>query len=116
VLGVIWGVWHLPAFLAQGGLAGSSFGLFLVSAVAMTVFMTWIYLHANGNFLIAGFLPHLVANFLGDAHVLTRDPDKLLAAVSLAVAAVVVLGWGPSLQGWRRESRESRESRDTHAF
>ena len=101
-LGVVWGVWHLPAFAAQGGLAQSNFGLFLVSAVAMTVFMTWIYLHANGNFLVAGVIPHLVANLIGDAHVLAREPDKVQAAVSLAVAAIVVLAHGPSLQCWRR--------------
>jgi hypothetical protein len=101
-LGAIWGVWHLPAFLAQGGLAHSNFGLFLVSTVAMTVFMTWVYVHANGNFLIAGVIPHFVANLMGDAHVLARDPDNVLAAVTFAVAAIVVVACGPSLQGWRR--------------
>jgi membrane protease YdiL (CAAX protease family) len=107
-LGVVWGAWHLPLFLGQGGLAQSNFGLFLVSAVAMTVFMTWIYLHANGNFLIAGVIPHLVANLIGDAHVLARDPNSVLAGVICAVAAIVVLAYGPSLQGRRRRVGQSR--------
>jgi membrane protease YdiL (CAAX protease family) len=101
-LGVVWGLWHLPLFLGQAGLAQSSFGLFLVLAVAMTVFMTWIYVHANGNFLVAGVIPHLIANFMGDAHVVARDTDKVLAAVIFAVAAIVVIAFGPSLQGRRR--------------
>jgi membrane protease YdiL (CAAX protease family) len=101
-LGVLWGVWHLPAFLPQGGLAQSNFGLFLVSAVAMTVFMTWIYVHANGNFLIAGVIPHLVANLLGDAHVLARDPGQLQAGVTVVAAVIVMLAYGPSLKGRRR--------------
>jgi hypothetical protein len=101
-LGVVWGVWHLPAFLAQGGLAGSNFSLFLVSTAAMTVFMTWVYVHTNGNFLIAGVIPHLVANLMGDAHVLARDLDKVQAVVTFAIAAIIVLAYGPSLQGRRR--------------
>jgi membrane protease YdiL (CAAX protease family) len=101
-LGVVWGVWHLPAFLAQGGLAQSRFGLFLVTIVAMSVFMTWICVRANGNFLVAGVIPHLIANLMGDAHVLTHDADAVQAAVILAVAAMIVLASGPSLRGWRR--------------
>ncbi|HEX3917657.1 MAG TPA: CPBP family intramembrane glutamic endopeptidase [Caulobacteraceae bacterium] len=103
-LGAIWGVWHLPAFLAQGGLAHASFGLFLVSALAMSVFMTWIYLHANGNFLVAGVIPHLVANLIGDAHVLAQGADAVQAAVFCAIAVIAVLVHGPSLQGWRRQA------------
>jgi membrane protease YdiL (CAAX protease family) len=103
-LGLVWGVWHLPAFFAQGGFVGqsSNFGMFLIATVAMTVFMTWIYLHANGNFLIAGVIPHLVANVIGDAHVLARDVDKIEVVVFGAVAAIVLLAYGPSLQGRRR--------------
>ncbi|HLY80800.1 MAG TPA: type II CAAX endopeptidase family protein [Caulobacteraceae bacterium] len=109
-LGAVWGVWHLPAFLAQGGLAGSNFGLFLVSTVAMTVFMTWIYVHANGNFLIAGVIPHLVANFMGDAHVLTHDPDLVQAGVIVAVVAIILLIYGPSLQGRRARRASGKQS------
>jgi len=106
-LGVVWGVWHLPAFLAQGGLAQSNFGLFLLSTAAMSVFMTWIYMHANGNFLVAGVIPHLIANIIGDAHVLGRDTDKVQAMVTLALAALVVLAWGPSLKGRRLRASPS---------
>jgi membrane protease YdiL (CAAX protease family) len=102
-LGVVWGVWHLPAFLAQGALGQSSFGLFLVAITAMSVCMTWIYVHANGNFLIAGFIPHIIANLMGDAHVLARDPDLIEAVVFLALAAIIILTYGPSLQRWRRK-------------
>ena len=101
-LGVIWGVWHLPVFLAPGGLSQSNFGLFLLSTVAMTVFMTWVYVHANGNFLIAGVIPHLVANAMGDARVIARDLDKLEVVVFGGLAAIVVLAFGPTLHGWRR--------------
>jgi len=78
----------------------------------MTLFMTWIYVHANGNWLIAGVIPHLVANLMGDAHVLARDPDKVLAGVSLAVAAILVLVYGPSLQGQRKGLAPNRTKVD----
>ena len=65
ILGVLWGVWHLPAFLiaesaqSEGGL---SFIWFCVSLASQGVLMTWIYLRSKGNWLAAGVLPHLAVN------------------------------------------------------
>lgn len=102
VLGVIWGVWHLPAFFVSG-LAQSQFGFgwFLLATVASSILMTWIYVHANGNLLAAGVIPHLMFNLPFDAHVFSGDVIRLEATVMGLLAAGLLIGSGPSLRGWR---------------
>jgi hypothetical protein len=50
---------------------------------------------------------------MGDAHVLARAPDIALAAVSLAIAAIVVVVFDPSLRGWRRQVATNGFDRDS---
>jgi CAAX protease family protein len=100
ILGVAWSLWHLPAFLISGTAQSHlSFGWFLVRDICLSIFMTWIYLHANRNFLVAGFIPHLVNNLAFGAHVFTDV--KADALVMISIAAFVVAASGPSLRGWR---------------
>ncbi|HHX63819.1 MAG TPA: CPBP family intramembrane metalloprotease [Chloroflexi bacterium] len=54
VLGLLWGVWHLPLFYIAG--AGQAFmppDLFLALPVAFGVFFTWFYLRTGGNLFTA---------------------------------------------------------------
>ncbi len=66
ILGVVWGLWHLPAFyvstLSQSQL---SLPVFLLGAVSLSVVTTWLFLKSNGSVLIA-ILAHLMANHAGD--------------------------------------------------
>jgi membrane protease YdiL (CAAX protease family) len=54
ILGVLWGLWHLPTFLVPGT---PQYGLPLVAFVLLTVeysiLMTWVFLHTVGSVLIA---------------------------------------------------------------
>ena len=67
ILGVIWGVWHLPALfvstLPQGQLAIPSFLFF---ALCLSFLVTWLYLHTGRSVLIA-VLFHLMINMALDA-------------------------------------------------
>ena len=103
VLGVIWGVWHLPAFFVSD-LAQSQFGFgwFMLAITAGSVLMTWIYVHANGNVVAAGIIPHLLFNLMFDAHVFSGDAVRLEATAIGLLAAGLLIGLGPSLNGWRR--------------
>ena len=98
ILGVVWGTWHIPAFLASGlTQSGLNFGWFLVGSTCLTVLMTWIYVNANGNYVIAGFIPHMMSNLLFSAHVVT---DVKIEALVFIFIVVVILGVsGPSLKG-----------------
>ncbi len=100
ILGVIWGVWHLPKFLAPG--STSSFPLFMVKILAEAVLYSWLYNNTKGSLLLvtichaaantAGvFLP--VANTVSGSHT-----NVLIIAIVLeilAAAAVTVLA-GPA--------------------
>ena len=65
ILGLIWGVWHLPAFyvstLSQSQL---SLPIFLLGATSLSVVTCWLFLKSKGSVLIA-ILAHLMANHAG---------------------------------------------------
>lgn len=67
VLGVAWGLWHLPIDLYAGfGVTG--LGAILVRtafAIAMSILFTWFYLRSNGSLLIAMLL-HTSVNVMSD--------------------------------------------------
>jgi membrane protease YdiL (CAAX protease family) len=93
IVGLVWGIWHLPAFFI-GGLPQNQLSLpaFLVGTVGLSVLMTWVYQHTNGSLLFA-FLIHWLFNF-------AFLPRGTMEAIALFVtlAAVVVVGLtGPQL-------------------
>ena len=68
ILGAIWMVWHLPAFFLSGvPQSNMSLPIFMIGGMAFTVFITWLFLNARHSILIAGIIPHAVANAWGDA-------------------------------------------------
>ena len=106
VLGVLWGVWHLPTFLVPGT---PQYGLPLSALVLLTIeysiLMTWVFLHTAGSVLIATLF-HGAINlsqgiFLGGVEGATR---YWLLCIVYGVAALIVaflLGMNS-----RRRSRE----------
>lgn len=89
-LGVVWGLWHLPAF-AVAGTHQHDLGMGVVWLVVGTtlssVLMTWLYLRTRGSVLVAGIGVHLMNNVavapLWAVSVVFAVPAAL-AAVSLA--------------------------------
>lgn len=54
LLGLIWGLWHIPLFLTAGSFqSGLPFAGFLVSIVATSVLTSWIFNHTRGGVLPA---------------------------------------------------------------
>ncbi|MBW7916197.1 MAG: CPBP family intramembrane metalloprotease [Trueperaceae bacterium] len=54
LLGLVWGVWHLPLFLTRGTFqAGLPFAGFMASIVATSVMVSWLYNHTRGSVLLA---------------------------------------------------------------
>ena len=100
ILGIVWGIWHIPAFLASGLTQfGVNFGWFLVGSTCLTILMTWIYVNANANYLVAGFIPHMMSNLLFSAHVVTDVKSE--AIVFIVVIAAILAISGPGLKGLR---------------
>jgi membrane protease YdiL (CAAX protease family) len=68
ILGAIWMIWHVPAFLMSGvPQSNMSFPIFAIGGIAFNVFITWLFLNARESILIAGIIPHTLANAWGDA-------------------------------------------------
>ena len=54
ILGLIWGVWHLPTFVIPGTPQyGLPFVAFLLLTIEYSILMTWVFLHTSGSVLIA---------------------------------------------------------------
>lgn len=98
VLGVIWACWHLPLWLdASSSQAAYPFALYLVTMVAHSVIIGWIFCGSGGSLALA-VLAHAVSNatdglryqLLADAR--AELPLQLVLLVAaVAVAAVLVL-------------------------
>lgn len=97
VVGVIWMVWHFPAFL-MSGLPQSSMSLpvFVVGGVALSVFVTWLFVNARQSILVAAIIPHALANAYGEA----AGPMTWINAIVLALGALLLVALlGPTLRG-----------------
>ncbi|MFZ3008411.1 MAG: CPBP family intramembrane glutamic endopeptidase [Phenylobacterium sp.] len=98
LLGVIWAVWHLPAFLFSGMPQSSlPLGWFCVSMVSVTVLMAWVTINARGA-VIPAILMHWAFNRFSD---LSQDGAMYAALAYAGAALAVILGTRGSL-GYRR--------------
>jgi membrane protease YdiL (CAAX protease family) len=99
ILGIIWGGWHLPAFLIGGTPQNNMFfPLFMVGAVALSVLMTWAFKGTSGSILVA-VLIHWGFNTCSD---MTRMPLALFSVGILVIAAALVVAIeGTGLSGQR---------------
>ena len=62
ILGVIWGIWHLPKFLSNFDIV--DFGWFMVHIMAFAVILTWLYNNTKGSLLMVAVC-HAVSNTAG---------------------------------------------------
>ncbi|WP_419319082.1 lysostaphin resistance A-like protein [Caulobacter sp. ErkDOM-E] len=94
-LGVIWTIWHIPAFLFSGIVATplSDLGWYALGTVALSLLMTWLFLRTRGSVLIAGIIPHFVINGLGVVGAWRTRPAEAIALALLAMALFVF--WPP---------------------
>lgn len=99
ILGVIWGLWHLPRYLAPENT--NSFLLFLVRITADAVLYTWLYKHTRGSLLLVTIF-HAAGNtagmFLPLAATATGSSLTLIIQLILIVslAAIVTAIEGPA--------------------
>lgn len=64
IVAALWGGWHLPAFWAQGDLAGGlPLGWWWLALVAYAILFTWLYLRSGGSLLLAALF-HAAINML----------------------------------------------------
>lgn len=89
VLGLVWGAWHLPAFLISGTYQhdeGMGVLWLVLGTVLSSLIMTWLYLRTGGSILLAGIMVHLMNNSTVSslwAFDLVMTLPALVAAVAL---------------------------------
>jgi membrane protease YdiL (CAAX protease family) len=96
VLGVVWGLYHVPTFLLPGLPQNNVPPLaFLLGAVGLNIFMVWMFNHTHGS-LIMPFLAHWAFNFAGSASGIYGVPTLLWLVAGLwwvIAAAIVLFDW-----------------------
>lgn len=92
VLGVVWGVWHLPLFFmpatwhGQVGFALTGFWMFILFSVALSLLMTTIYIHTNLSILSA-MMVHFASNFTAQLFEPISERLEVLRVILLLVVA-----------------------------
>jgi len=96
ILGVIWGLWHLPKFL--GPASDGSFALMIVKALGDAVLYSWLYNNTRGSLLLVTIF-HASGNTAAFFLPLSAAGNGPLiiatALINLAALAVTVLA-GPA--------------------
>lgn len=104
LLGLLWGLWHLPLYLpgdiqlygVVGGLL--QFALFVLFAVALAFIFTWVFNHTQGSLLFAILLHGSIngtetyVQTLADRHLLSHTAAVAIqAGLPLGCLALAVL-------------------------
>ena len=99
IIGIAWGLWHIPEFFSQGALhyeIGAAYiPLFILCEIALSVVMTWLYNKTNSSLLIAGLLFHNAENFWSvglttNATMKTLQVGQVAVNVRLWVLSIIV--------------------------
>jgi membrane protease YdiL (CAAX protease family) len=116
VLGLIWGVWHLPLFLMSGnwhseiGLGLTGFWTFTLHSAGLGLIMTWVYLKTNRS-ILSGMLMHFTSNFCGQ---LLAPSSTRFEVISMILMLVLGLALCTSLKQQEPESIPSVQPAPSH--
>ena len=94
LLGLIWGVWHLPLWLTKGHPVQETFlGWSMLNLVATAILFTWVYGHTRGSLLLALLFHTSIA--VMDLFLSSAKPSALVGlALNWGIAALVVCVFG----------------------
>jgi uncharacterized protein len=99
ILGVVWALWHVPAFfykdtyVAMGLIAGLP--LLLLSILAASIVFTWLYNSTHGSLLMT-MLFHALFDFLSISRAGGDNVAAIMSAGIMMWAALVVLLFKPA--------------------
>jgi membrane protease YdiL (CAAX protease family) len=93
ILGVLWGLYHLPSFLVRGlPLQEAPLIPFMLGALGLTILVTWTFNHTRGS-LVPVFLYHFAFNFMLNITGMLGNAKLfwLLGSICMIAAVVVVI-------------------------
>jgi membrane protease YdiL (CAAX protease family) len=100
ILGLLWAAWHLPQFFIPGsyhhtlGFWTLAFWLFVLTAISISVLITWIYRY-NERSVFAAILLHASVNFTRDSVPLSIRTELIRTGLLILFAAIVLLRCRP---------------------
>ncbi len=95
ILGVIWGMWHLPLFyIADAVQSHIPFALFMVNTVALSVLFAWLFNRTGGSVLPALVLHTAVNAWSWVIPVMVMREGGTLRPYELAVGLLVLIALG----------------------
>jgi membrane protease YdiL (CAAX protease family) len=87
IIGVMWALWHLPAFALSGTIQSAwAFGPYVAGVVALSVIMSWFFNASRGSILVAWLIHFQAMNPLFT----DGQPWDSLFYVLAAVAVVII--------------------------
>lgn len=92
ILGLVWGFWHLPKFLAPG--SSTPIAWFLLKMLAEAVLFTWLYNNTRGSLLLVTLF-HAAGNTAGMFLPLSGSAYPAAVMLELLAAASVIAAAGP---------------------
>ena len=98
-MGLVWALWHAPAFLLPFGLgahvSGAMISVWAVSLMAGSVVLAWVWF-ASGGALGATILWHLLFNFATATEAMQGPPAIAASATVVAMAVPIARAWASS--------------------
>lgn len=110
ILGLLWGVWHLPLHFITGTTQQAiPVWQFIIQSVLLAVLYTWLHNNTGGSVLVAALF-HTVSNISGAVvpYWTSSEGRWLSFGLLLIVATVVALVWGPDTLVRGQKARVSR--------
>ncbi|NTU75447.1 MAG: CPBP family intramembrane metalloprotease [Anaerolineaceae bacterium] len=115
VLGVLWALWHTPAFLVpgmgqynMGGVFSVPYLSFILSVIMASVVQTWFYNRSGRSILLAGFMLHFLANLsltlMSGIFERFSMPDGYYL-LSAGVSLLVLIGFSLRMVRWPQRQR-----------
>ena len=91
ILGLVWGIWHLPLFFmpqtwhGQIGFSLTGFWMFIIMTLGLSFIMGWVYVNTNRS-ILAAILMHLSSNFA--SQLIARSDSTFELCRGMLVAAI----------------------------
>jgi membrane protease YdiL (CAAX protease family) len=100
LLGSVWAVWHLPAFLFSGMPQHPlSIGWFLLAVVALTFLMSWVAINTRG-----AVIPAILIHWTSNRFSLLEGQGAMYTAITYTLAAVLIVIATRGTLGFKKES------------
>ncbi|NVM27939.1 MAG: CPBP family intramembrane metalloprotease [Candidatus Helarchaeota archaeon] len=105
VLGAIWAFWHIPAWFITGEAhQGTSFYIFLIWVILLSILFTWIYNNTNGNLLVV-----VIFHAMADFTLFIFPLQTIFGMIYLGIITVIVILFIISIFGSKKLVREPVE-------